>query len=106
QDLPLANTLVKAEALPSGQFFFRGPHTLPTDKLEKAFGQCPENLHQIAEQLGAQKSEFGDASIQLCLLPRVPLTIVVWGRCFLTRPQQRICPWMHCTRLSILLWAK
>jgi hypothetical protein len=81
QDLPLANTLVKAEALPSGQFFFRGPHTLPTDKLEKAFGECPENLYQITGQLGAQKSEFGDASIQLYLLPRVPLTIVVWGRC-------------------------
>jgi hypothetical protein len=81
QDLPLANTLVKAEALPSGQFFFRGPHNLPTDKLEKAFGQCPENLYQITGRLGAQKSEFGDASIQLFLLPRVPLTIVVWGRC-------------------------
>jgi hypothetical protein len=81
QDLPLANTLVKAEALPSGEFFFRGPHSLPTDKLEKAFGECPENLYQIAGHLGAKKGEFGDASIQFYLLPRVPLTIVVWGQC-------------------------
>jgi hypothetical protein len=81
QDLRLADTLVKAEALPSGQFFFRGPHSLPTDKLEEAFGECPKNLYQITGRLGAEKNEFGDASIRLHLLPRVPLTIVVWGRC-------------------------
>ena len=36
QDLPLANKLVRAETLPGGQFFFRGLHSLPTEKLEKA----------------------------------------------------------------------
>ena len=38
RDLQLANKLVRAETLPGGQFFFRGPHSLPTKKLEKAFG--------------------------------------------------------------------
>ncbi len=78
KDLPLANKLVKAQALPSGQFFFRGLHGLPTEKLEKAFGKCPEDLHQITEQLDAKQCEFGDASIELYVLPRIPLTIVIW----------------------------
>jgi len=81
QDLPLTNKLVKAEALPSGQFFFRGLHSLPTERLEKAFGQCPERLLQAAKQLNAKRCEFGDVSIQLYVLPRIPLTIVIWGRC-------------------------
>jgi len=80
QDLPLANKLVKAEALPSGQFFFRG-HSLPTKKLEKAFGECPERLYQATEQFNAIRCEFGDASIQLYVLPRIPLTMVVWREC-------------------------
>ena len=81
QDLPLANKLVKAEALPSGQFFFRGFHSLPTERLEKAFGQCPERLLQATEQFNAKRCKFGDVSIQLYVLPRIPLTIVIWGRC-------------------------
>ena len=78
QDLLLANKLVKPEALPSGQFFFRGLHSLPTDKLERTFGQCPERLYRAIEQFGAKQREFGDASVELYVLPRIPLTIVVW----------------------------
>jgi len=81
QDLPLANKLVKAQALPGGQFFFRGVHGLPTKNLEKTFGDCPEVLHKISVQFDAEQCEFGDASIRLHVLPRVPLTIVIWRRC-------------------------
>ncbi|MHC4507463.1 MAG: DUF3786 domain-containing protein, partial [Planctomycetota bacterium] len=40
QQLPLAGKLCKAETLPGGQFFFRGPHGLGTEKLQSAFGNC------------------------------------------------------------------
>ena len=78
QDLPLANKLARPETLPGGQFFFRGLHKLPTEKLESTFGECPERLYQIAERFDAKRCEFGDASIELYVLPRVPLTIVIW----------------------------
>ena len=81
RDLPLDGKLVKAQDLPSGQFFFRGLHSLPTDKLEKAFGRRPEVLLEIAEQFDAEKCEFGDASIRLDVLPRVPITIIIWRQC-------------------------
>ena len=81
KDLPPAGKLVKAEDLPSGQFFFRGLHSLPTEKIEKAFGHRPEALLAIAEQFGAEKCEFGDASIRLNVLPRVPITIIIWRQC-------------------------
>jgi hypothetical protein len=78
QDLPVADKLVTAQALPEGQFFFRGPHKLATEKLEEVFGQCPERLYEVAGKFGAKRREFGDASIELYVLPRVPLTIVIW----------------------------
>ncbi len=93
QDLPPANKLVKAESLPGGQFFFRGQHSLPTQKLEVAFGDCPQALYQISvqsfdklrtvsnvEPFNAKRREFGDASIEVDVLPRLPLTIVIWRR--------------------------
>jgi len=81
QDLPLADKLVGAETLPGGQFFFRGLHSLPTEKLKNVFGNCPEVLHRISAHFDAERCEFGDASIRLYVLPRLPLTIVIWRRC-------------------------
>jgi hypothetical protein len=81
KDLPFTNKLVKAETLPAGQFFFRGMHALPTKKLEEAFGTNPELLLKTSERFNAKKREFGDTSITLYVLPRLPLTIVIWRRC-------------------------
>lgn len=81
KNIPLAKKLVRAEALPGGQFFFRGIHKLPTEKLEKAFGARPQVLLEISDQFKAQKCEFGDASISLYILPRLPLNIVIWRGC-------------------------
>ena len=80
QDLPLADRLVGPENLPSGQFFFRGLHSLPTERLEETFGKSPERLYEVSEQFDAKRCEFGDASIELYVLPRIPLTIVIWRR--------------------------
>ncbi|MEK7994178.1 MAG: DUF3786 domain-containing protein [Planctomycetota bacterium] len=81
RDLPLAGKLCNADALPGGQFFFRGPHSLPTKKLQSTFGDRPDLLHQVSRHLDAEQCEFGDASVRLYILPRVPLTIIIWGRC-------------------------
>jgi len=78
KEIPLANKLVKGETLPGGQFFFRGVHKLPTEKLEEAFGERPQALLDASEQFNAEICEFGDASISLFILPRLPLTIVIW----------------------------
>jgi len=77
-DLPAANKLTTAQALPGGQFFFRGLHKLDTGKLEEAFGGCPERLYEIMDEFGAKRHTFGDASIELNVLPRIPLTVVIW----------------------------
>ena len=78
QDMPPANKFVGPEYLPSGQFFFRGLHSLPTKKLEEAFGESPEKLYEVSKKLDAKQSEFGDASIEFHALPRIPITIIIW----------------------------
>jgi len=78
QDIPLANKFVGPENLPSGQFFFRGLHSLPTKRLEETFGKSPERLYEVSERFGAKRCEFGDASIELYVLPRIQLKIIIW----------------------------
>ena len=78
-EVPLANKLVAAEQLEGGQFFFRSVHGLPTDRLAEAFCKNPALLHQAADQLGGSRCEYGDASIELLVLPRFAVTFIVWG---------------------------
>jgi hypothetical protein len=78
REVPLANKLVAAEQLEGGQFFFRGIHALPTDKLSEAFCENQPLLHRAADQLGGSRCEYGDASIELSVLPRFAVTFIVW----------------------------
>jgi hypothetical protein len=79
RDLPLAEKIVKGESLPGGQFFFRGHHQLPTEKLQEVFGQKPQLLYKAAEKLNAERYDFGDAAVKLFVLPRIPVYFVVWA---------------------------
>jgi len=70
---------VHPNTLPGGQFFFRGLHSLPTDKLAEAFGPDPSKLVAAAESLDGQAYKMADAAVVLPALSRVPLLLAVWG---------------------------
>jgi len=79
QDIPLANELVHAEKLDRGGFFFRGSHQLPIEKLAATLGGAPQLLLAVGEILGARTCPFGDASIEVLVLPRIPVTLIIWA---------------------------
>jgi len=81
RELPIADKPVGPELLRGGQFFFRGLHALPTKEIEEAFGEDPTRLLGLTDKFNAEPYSFGDASIRFLILPRVPVTIVVWRRC-------------------------
>ncbi len=76
---PLAGKLVKGEQLEAGQFFFRGHHSLPVQELVDAFGKDPKKLIRVQEELGGRLRDYGDAAIELMVLPDTPVTFIVWG---------------------------
>jgi hypothetical protein len=78
RDQPLAGKLVSAEKLDPGGFFFRGSHRIPVEKLEKAFGCDSRLLDQAGSKLNAKSLSFGDAAIEILVLPRIPLTLIIW----------------------------
>jgi hypothetical protein len=78
-NIPLANKQASADRLPGGQFFFRGNHALPTNKIAENFGTNPSLLTEAGLKLGGKRLEFADSSIILNILPKVPIYIVLWG---------------------------
>jgi hypothetical protein len=79
RDMAPTGRLVRPQALPGGEFFFRGSHALPTTKLQEVCGAEPAMLTRAAGKLAAVKCNYGDASIMLQALPQVPLTFIVWA---------------------------
>ena len=78
QDKPLAGELVNPRALPAGDFFFRGPHDLPTDKLEQTFGNSTNLFQRAAAGLDGRPVPIGDAGHEFLPLPRVPVAVALW----------------------------
>ena len=78
QDEPPAGERVSPRSIPSGDFFFRGPHDFPTERLVAAFGDRPEAFCRASENLGGQTVAAGDAAYEFAALPRVPMTIILW----------------------------
>jgi len=71
---------VSASSLPYGEFFFRGPHALPTETVATAFGDRPEAFARAAEALGGKPWPAMRRAFVLPALPRVPMLAQLWER--------------------------
>jgi hypothetical protein len=80
KDLPLSGRLIKPSDIKGGGMFFRGSHVLPLDNLAKKYGDDKQAFLQRGKDLCAKVQHYGDASIQLLPLPRIPVTIILWGK--------------------------
>ncbi|MBM4079787.1 MAG: DUF3786 domain-containing protein, partial [Planctomycetes bacterium] len=78
KDIPLAGELVSEQAFPNGPLFFRGLHALPTGKILKRFGGNRDDLAAAAARLVGRRVNAGDIAFVFPLLPRLPVTLVLW----------------------------
>jgi hypothetical protein len=78
--LPPKGNWMSATSLPYGEFFFRGPHALPTDAVAAAFGDRPEAFERAAVALGGKPWPDARGSFVLPALPRVPVLAQLWER--------------------------
>jgi hypothetical protein len=79
KDIPLTGTHIKPVNLRGGQLFFRGTHVLPLDKLAERYGYNCEGFLERGLKLGAEQvRKYGDASVRLFPLPRVPVILILW----------------------------
>lgn len=78
KDVPQYGKWVSEKEIPGGSTFFRGPHSLPEIPIMQRFGKDREGFIKIGENLGGKRSEYGDASMEFLVLPRIPMVCVLW----------------------------
>jgi hypothetical protein len=79
QSLALSGRMATGAELRGGSFFFRGPHALFTEPLERHFGSDSEGFLAAGLRFGGTKMGFGNAAFRLWPLPRIPLSYVLWA---------------------------
>ena len=86
----LQQNLITFRQVEEGSFYYSAFIRRALDPLAQTFGGEPQGLLECGYQLGAVPDEFGDASITLKPLPRVPVTFVIWGEDDELPPQANI----------------
>ncbi len=78
QERPLDNRKVSERELPGGELFFRGPHALLREPLEKKFGLDPQGFLRAGLHLNGRDTGQGQASFELLVLPRIPVEYILY----------------------------
>ena len=78
REMPPAGEWVTAESLRTGVFFFRGLHAIPTAKVADRFGHDRDGFLRAGSKLGGKPVGWGDACVQIQVLPRIAVRLVLW----------------------------
>ncbi|MBW1673440.1 MAG: DUF3786 domain-containing protein [Deltaproteobacteria bacterium] len=80
QAVDRSETVINEKQIPGGETFFRGPHTLNTGLMETLYGEDREGFLAAGKRLNGRVKHLGDAAIHLPVLPRVPVTLILWTK--------------------------
>ena len=76
--IDIRGKMVNEKQIPGGETFFRGPHSLNTRPMEEIFGEDSDAFLSVGTRLNGKVRKLGDAGICLPMLPRVPVTLILW----------------------------
>jgi hypothetical protein len=78
QEVPIANEYIADSQVTDGGFFFKGPHALPSWRIEKKMGADAKAFLEKGKLIGGRPITFGDAGLEFLVLPRVRIAYVLW----------------------------
>ncbi len=78
KDIPFSGKLIRPVDVKGGQRFFTGTYELPLQEVAEKYGNSPEEFLRRGTELGAERTQFGDVSLRLYPLPRVPVSLILW----------------------------
>ena len=80
KEIDPSNRLVKPIDVKDGAMFFRGSHKLPLDELANRYGDDKDAFLQRGGDLCAEILTYGDASLRLFPMPRIPVAFILWQK--------------------------
>jgi len=79
RDIPPSGRLIRPIDVKGGHRFSAGTHLLPVSAIAEKYARDKEGFTVRGQKYGAEVlAGYGDASIRLHPLPRVPVTMILW----------------------------
>ena len=75
---PLSGQLVPYKEIPGGMAYAGVFARRAVEPLIPVFGQSQDRFLEAGFRLGGRKAEYGDVSLELMALPRIPMTYILW----------------------------
>jgi len=75
---PFTNKLITYGQIEGGKFYSPVFVQRNLDPILKCFGHRPELLLDVAQQFGAQRSSYGDASVAIDAFPMARIYFIIW----------------------------
>lgn len=76
--LPLKGRLISFKEIPGGLVYYDAFYRRAIEPLVKAFGSSPKDFSRAGHSLGGEELELGDISFSFSVLPKVPITTILW----------------------------
>jgi len=77
KDIPCTGRHVRPQDISGGQAFFRGSHVLPLSGIEQKYGDDRNGFFARGAELCAEKLPYGDASLKVLPMPRIPVIFIL-----------------------------
>jgi len=78
QSVTPSGTWVSEKDIKGGAAFFRGPHTIPADKITHKFGDDLDALKRKCEKLGGTPIDLADVAFAFNITPVLPVAVLYW----------------------------
>jgi hypothetical protein len=80
KDMSISKEWISEKDIPGGPTFFRGPHKIPTQIIEKRYENNVEEFKEVCEQLDGIPLDMADAAYAFEITPRIPVAVQFWDK--------------------------
>lgn len=90
RDITVSGEWISEKDIPGGTTFFRGPHEIPTQLIERRYANNIQGFKEICEQLSGNRINMADAAYSFQITPRIPAAVLFWNGDDEFRPESKI----------------
>jgi len=80
KDISISKEWISEKDIPGGPTFFRGPHKIPTQIIEKRYENNVKEFKEACDRLDGIPLDMADAAYAFEITPRIPVAVQFWDR--------------------------
>lgn len=90
KEIKVSEEWISEKDIPGGATFFRGPHKIPTQLIERRYEKDIQGFKETCEQLYGSMIDMADAAYSFEITPRIPAAVLFWNGDDEFQPESKI----------------